>query len=232
MYKLSDIASIHSGKLFKNGVKDEKEGTPVVQIRDVAEGKSINWEQVARVKLERAPRHYLKNGDVVFLTKGIENHAVEIDGLKEEAIATSHFFYIRPKERIDSQFLALQLNSIRTKSYFRSCYKSGRKKHITKGDLLDTDINVPTMREQKEILRVERVLAKQSDLIISILEGNALLVESLLNNDDIDKALEPLIEDLELYREVLLSPEKLISLLSECSLRANQVVMKRRHEML
>jgi restriction endonuclease S subunit len=218
MYKLSDIASIHSGKLFKNGVKDEKEGTPVVQIRDVTEGKSINWEQVARVKLDRAPRHCLKNGDVVFLTKGIENHAVVIEGLEEEAIATSHFFYIRPGERVDSHFLALQLNSRRSKSYFRSCYKSGRKKHITKADLADMPISLPLISKQKGIVELENELSFQNQNLKHVIDANDMLLEALLGEIDIDTASEGLVTALEECSQKLFTPERLLAFLNKLML--------------
>jgi restriction endonuclease S subunit len=215
MYKLSDIASIHSGKLFKNGVNDEKEGTPVVQIRDVAEGKSVDWEAVARVKLSRFPRHYLKNGDVIFLTKGIENHAVVIEGLKEEAIATSHFFYIRPNEKIDSKFLAFQLNSRRSKSYFRDCYKSGRKKHITKVDLAGTPINLPVLREQIGFLGIEETLTHQNALLNTVIEANTKLIESLLYDDDVEGAVERLSITASEYLDKFLRPEQVIALIKK-----------------
>lgn len=215
MYKLSDIASIHSGKLFKNGVKDQKQGTCVVQIRDVAEGKSVDWGQVARVNLSRHARQYLKNGDVIFLTKGIENHAVVIDGLEEEAIATSHFFYIRPSEKIDSKFLALQLNSRRTKSYFRDCYKSGKKKHITKIDLAETPIHLPVLSEQKEILSVGETLIHQNALLNTVIEENSKLIESLLYDDEVDSAVEGLCVAASKCFDKLLHPEQIIALINQ-----------------
>jgi UDP-galactopyranose mutase len=77
----------------------------------------------------------LHDGDILFLAKGNLNKAVVVTGLSENAVASHHFFIIRPKQHVDSRFIAMALNNAAARGYFQSIARGESKKHITKQDL-------------------------------------------------------------------------------------------------
>jgi restriction endonuclease S subunit len=201
--KLSDISEIRVGALFKKGVIDEGKGIPVIQIRDVSQGLNVAWSEVPRVKFEVPPKNYLKNGDILFLAKGIENHAIVMKGLNEPIIATSHFIYIKPKSTVDSDFLALQLNSKRSEDFFKQHFRGSHKKHITKGDLSTLVISVPSLEIQRTIVKI----AEDYELTQKAFDKLNLLTEDLVDamTQEDNQALEINIEREELILNLVSS---------------------------
>lgn len=201
--KLSDISDIRVGTLFKKGVVDGEEGIPVIQIRDVSQGSNIAWSEVPRVKFDVPPKNYLKNGDILFLAKGIENHAIVMKGLKEPVIATSHFIYIKPNSNVDSEFLALQLNSKRSEEFFKQHFRGSHKKHITKGDLSTLVIALPSLEIQRTVVNI----AEDYEQTQKAFDKLNLLTEDLVDaiTQEDNQALEINIEREELIQNLVSS---------------------------
>lgn len=133
---LEEIAEISSGRGFKEALKLQGDGIYVVGMADVTgERDEIDWRHVKKADVVLRSHKTLKNGDILFLAKGSLHKAIVVTGLTESAVATNHFFIIKPKQDVDSRFLAMALNNATAQGYFRDVAKGETKKHITKHDL-------------------------------------------------------------------------------------------------
>lgn len=102
----------------------------------------------------RASREVVK-GDVVFSTVRpyLRNIAYITEDL-EDCIASTGFYICRCKEMLDSRFLYRMLCSDSVLNYYTSLMKGDNSPSIRKGEFEGLSINLPSLEEQKEIVRI------------------------------------------------------------------------------
>lgn len=150
---LKDIAEIRSGRGFKQGVGTAEGDVYVISMVDAKRGTyEINWSAVKKTAVPLRTHKSLQNGDIIFLSKGKFNHAIVIKGLDGMAIATHQYFIISPKAGIDSDFMAMQLNSEAANIYFKGNAKGDTKRHIPMTVLGDFIVSVIDLEQQKKVV--------------------------------------------------------------------------------
>lgn len=155
----------------------------------------------------RASRE-VRNGDVLFSTVRpyLKNIACITEDL-EDCIASTGFYICRCKELIDPKFLYRLLCSDTTLNYYTSLMKGDNSPSIRKGEFEGLVINLPSLEEQKEIVRIlDKILEEESKIeeLTSLEEQIEIIKKSVLakafrgklgtNCEDDESALEILKE--------------------------------------
>ncbi|KAI3349488.1 restriction endonuclease subunit S [Clostridium botulinum] len=113
----------------------------------------------------RASKEVIK-GDILFSTVRpyLKNIAYITEDL-EDCIASTGFYICRCKEILDSRFLYMMLCSDKVLNYYTSLMKGDNSPSIRKGEFEGLKINLPSVEEQKEIVRIlDKLLEDESKI--------------------------------------------------------------------
>lgn len=177
--KISQIAEIKSGFLFKEGVKPDKEGiVSVIQLKDIDENGILNTSDLQRITLENVDRNdFIAASDV--LIKAKTNHPVSalIKDILSNTIVTAHYFIIRIKVAdVLPGYLAWYLNQRPAQKYFGKNAGGTRIQVINKQVLGDLEIVIPDMETQKRIEKICELHQREQNLMDALKEKKHKLV--------------------------------------------------------
>lgn len=183
-----------SGELTKkwreeNGVSDDWEVVSIKNILNPMTTKKPNIEdktfryididaidnkkQVVRepklLEVAKAPSRAsreVREGDTLFsLVRPYLKNIAYIDKEFNDCIASTGFYVCRPNERILPKFLYNILCRDKTISFYTSMMKGDNSPSIRKGEFESLEISLPSIDEQKEMIKViDKLLEKERDI--------------------------------------------------------------------
>lgn len=173
MENLKKIANLISG--FQGKVS---EGTDFKQIKlkDVTKDGNINFEELDLFSYDKVNEKYiLKRNDIIIKAKSGDNTAALINEDVKNTVATSHFIIIRVKDEykneIDSEYLAMYLNSEHAQNYFTS-YREGVATPILKlKNLENLPVKKIDIKKQKELATIYRLLKEEKETMQKLIEA-------------------------------------------------------------
>ena len=201
MKRLKHISRLQTGiTLGKKYENKELETRPYIRVANVQDG-YLDLETIKEIELppEDAPRHELKDGDVL-MTEGGDFDKLGRGYVWENNIPgclhQNHIFAVRPlKDRLDSFFLAALMSSSHGKTYFTSTSQQTTNLATTNRTKLgDFPVPVPPNDEQTAIADfLDRETARLDALIEKKQRQMALLEEkrSALISHAVTKGLDP-----------------------------------------
>lgn len=182
-HKLGDLAEIRSGYLTREAVRNNPEGTHcLLQIRDFSRDRAtVNMIDLVRITPEtRSSGHPLQTGDVLFLAKGANNFAFAVSDLLAPTLAASHFFILRPKPAIRSDYLAWFLNHESTRALLTRLATTGAHMPIIRRDVLEAlDIPLPPVTIQKTIADLDSLRSQEQALLAELARKQQYLISSV-----------------------------------------------------
>jgi len=181
--RLLDLAEIHPGHLNRAKIEPNDEGSHLlVQGRDVEAGIQhcgdlclVQFDpQLSRRDI------LLRDGDIVFMTRGAKNYAALLVQVPESTLAAASFFVIRVEgEDAEPAYLAWYLNQPQTQHYFAQ--NSGRGVHmpvVRRAVLEGLSVPLPSLQTQKQIAELYRLSLEEQTLTRALLEKRAKLLEA------------------------------------------------------
>jgi len=181
--QLKELATINSGISFRGKVEGSANGeVGVIQVRDLADGYTRITSPGLRLRIEDVKsRHLLKEGDLLFLSKGSVNHSALYSGLPKLAVATSVFFIIRPgSSQVASKFLQWFLNQEKTQSYFKINQSGTYTPAVSKEVLGNLEIPLPDIMTQEKIAHLYSLEQKEQQLLSDIRDRRSIYLNSVL----------------------------------------------------
>jgi len=183
-YKLQDIAEIFTGYTFRNAIVHEPDGDiAIIQLKDL----SADYQQIESFNTFCLPfssyqKHLLQPNDIIFVSKGLNNFAIQFIQTYQKAIATATFIIIRPKNnQICSEYLTWYINQPAAQEQLHS-----GKEHrstvfsITIKTLAELSIEVPSLDKQRIIGKIATLNYQQKTLSIQLAEKRKTLLDNLL----------------------------------------------------
>jgi len=155
----SNIAFLFSG-IYANTSSSRGEAVYYLQGRHWDKNK--NWLRNVEPELrleDRFSRSYLKPGDLLIVSKGVDFFAVLYDGKYGPAIASSVFTVLRIKDTgtVLPAYLQWWLNHPNTAKKLTAASKGTSTPLITRDIIEKLEVQVPTMEKQTAILRLEQL---------------------------------------------------------------------------
>lgn len=183
---LINISTISAGYSFRGKIPELKNsGVYCVQMKDINETYNVNWSTVIETIVpSRQYQVSLQSGDILFAARGQRNYAALIDAeLKERlAIAAPQFFVIRLNvPDVLPEYIAWFLNQTIAQRYFLSNAEGSTTPSIRRQVLEATPIILPTLKQQKTIIELAKIIRKEKQLAHKIIANGELLMQTLLN---------------------------------------------------
>ena len=175
LIKLSDLVQIRAGYQTRKGVEPDPYGSHfILQIRDFNESRtSFDPANLARIEADSVNNEQiLRDGDVIFLSKGIRNFSFAPTNLPQPTLAASYFFILRPKSEIVPAYLSWFLNLDATKQLISKLASSGVHTPVVRRDVLEgLEIPVPEIESQQKIIELAGLMERQQELLVELAQA-------------------------------------------------------------
>ncbi|ENM5893583.1 restriction endonuclease subunit S [Vibrio mimicus] len=177
------LKQVGKGFNYGSSAKSKKEGSvPVLRMGNLQDGK-LDWSDLVYTSDESEIEKYkLEPGDVLFN----RTNSPELVGKtsiyrgEREAIFAGYLIKVQGTERLNSEYLNIQLNSPNARDYCWQVKTDGvSQSNINAQKLKAYEFNLPSIEEQEEIVRVVSELLAKSDLVKKQYEAAKLRVDKL-----------------------------------------------------
>ena len=131
----------------------------------------------------RASRETLENDTLFSMVRPYLKNVAFVDRSLSGCIASTGFYVCRPNDKIYPEYLYLLLCSSDTVNYTMKFMKGDNSPSIRKSDLENMPVNLPSILEQKEIVRIlYTIFEKEQDTqeLIDLIEKIDLMKKSIL----------------------------------------------------
>jgi len=191
--RLNKIAKIQSGYISRGRIDPREDGTCLLmQAKDVsADDLSYRTDALVRFRPTLSDKDwFLKPGDIVFMARGSRNYSVLMGDLPDSVLAAACFFVVRVSNSgILPEFLCWYLNQLPVNGYLRRF--SGRGVHmpvVKRAVLENIDIPLPTIKIQKQVSEIIKLLQKEQNLFKKLAEKRrnlmtGICLKATLNRD-------------------------------------------------
>ena len=179
MRLLGHIAKIRAGFPFRGRVEPDADGRHrVVQIKDVSEDGHVSFDGLLRTDVDGVKgEHFLRAGDVLFISRGTRRQAAAVDNYPGDVIASGQFFIIGPSPEVLPAFLAWYINRRPAQEYLTENAAGSNVQIITRPVLERLPIELPPLDTQRRIVDVYKLSLGEQSLLAAIAERRARLVE-------------------------------------------------------
>ncbi len=186
--RIKDIADIQIGFQFRKKPEMSSLGEyQVIQAKDI--DKLIGHSLVASSLYQLTPgrdatRYEVKDGDVIFMSKGRRNYASLVEGMYgRKTIATGIFFILKLKsEIIMPEFLVWIINQSLVQNVIANISKGSGIPFIARDDFANVSIDIPDMHTQEMIVKLDQLSQQEQLLLGQIREKRRTLVEAVMLN--------------------------------------------------
>ncbi|MBN1118659.1 MAG: restriction endonuclease subunit S [Bacteroidales bacterium] len=183
IYKLKNIVQeIKTGFSFRTKIIHDPEGNvAIIQFKDMTNNyKNIGEIDTWLKRKEFKSDHFLQKEDILFIAKGINNHAIVFD--KEyAAIASSVFFVIVvDKAKVLPGYLAWYMNQKPFQSEINSLRSGSSTLNINKKTLEEMSVVVPDMETQNIIVNIGHLAIREHKILTLLSEKRNQIVEQKL----------------------------------------------------
>jgi len=176
--KLKNISEIRFGL---NAKTNDREGILCLQGKDIEENRIEFKGKIFVDPAKCTTKDYLKPGNVLFSAKG-NRHVAAVWNRKEKAVATSTFLILSVNENeILPEYLAWYINQPKTQNYLKQIKKGGTISVVSKKEINDMDVNIPSMESQKKIIRIVNLENREQEILEEIKENRKHLIQGITN---------------------------------------------------
>jgi restriction endonuclease S subunit len=175
--RIADCADVRPGFSAKSAIENDPKGTlQVITAQHIAKGEVYCYDKDHSL-LITPPKFYEKYlvtaGDILFMSRGISNHAVLIESVPDPTIAPLSFFIMRPKQNVLSEYLVWYLNQDMMKGKLNEIRSGAGTPMISSKEFRELSIPLPPLTTQKKIAALWRLQMHEK-----------LLLQQLANETD------------------------------------------------
>ncbi len=166
MSRLKDHYKIISGYTFRDAIPETDDGNLyLLQAKKLSEHFFIKKELLPKIHMEKPNTEaYVWYNDVVLSSRGNIEASVIKSG-ETNILASSSVFIFRPVDQeIISDYLAVYFNSSKGQHELQRFFSTGSIQAITKSDLKEVRVPIPTIKKQKRIVNIHRNIFEQKQL--------------------------------------------------------------------
>ncbi len=172
--KIADCAEILPGYSLQVRAEHEPGGS-----HQVIMGKHLTNVEVYRysekhelcITPSRSLEKYrVQSGDVLFVSRGIRNHATLLKSVPEKTIASATFYIMHPREGIDPGYLAWCLNQAPIQARISQVRTGAGTPIVQRKIFADIKIPVPSMDKQKQLAALGSLMTKEQQLQQKLVE--------------------------------------------------------------
>lgn len=180
---LGVATEIRPGYSFRGSIEAVAEGEVLaVQMKDVDVEGGVAWTEAIRTSLPgRKEPHWLKEGDVLFVSKGTRFYAVCVDAPPAPAVCSPHFFHLRvaPHVPLVPAFLAWQINQQPFQRQLQQAAEGSSQLSIRRPVLESLTISVPPLTDQHRIVSLAELARHERRVLTALIHNRERQLQSL-----------------------------------------------------
>lgn len=123
----------------------------------------------------------LKENDLILAGKGLRFFAWPYKKEEGNCIASSLFYVIRPKEDVAAEYLAFYLNHPKVQHQLKLLSAGGSIPSLAKRELQNIEIDLPSKKQETEIIALNQLINRETQLIEQLLSHKKKLHREILN---------------------------------------------------
>ena len=172
--RIKDCAEVLPGYSAKTALVHDPAGSvQVVMAQHLTRGEAYHYIQ--EHKLLIAPprlyeRYLVESGDILFMSRGANNHAVPIESVPQPAIAPLTFYILKPKPGVVPAYLAWCINQEPFKAKLNEMRVGAGTPMIPRRELEEIEIPLPPVSVQQSIAKVAELQAREGVLLEQLAE--------------------------------------------------------------
>jgi hypothetical protein len=166
---------------FRSRLEHDARGSLiVVQMKDVDEANQLHIEDAVRVGLNDIREHHLlREGDLVFKSRGNSNSAAIVSPLPAPAVLAAPMLLIRPIKVLPA-YLYWYLNLPSTQSALAQEAKGTSVRMISKASLEDLETPIPSRQVQQLIAETAQLVTREQWLMKRLTQERRRLADGIL----------------------------------------------------
>lgn len=127
-----------------------------------------------------ADRYQVRQGDVLFLSRGQRAIAVPVLDSVEKTLASYYFYILRPDaERVTAEYLSWFINQPTAQSYLERRKLGSHIKMVPKASFEELEITVPPVATQRAIVELERLRQSEERAMARLADARRRLITGL-----------------------------------------------------
>ncbi|MFO0839586.1 MAG: restriction endonuclease subunit S [Phycisphaerae bacterium] len=184
--RIDELVDIQLGYQFRERLTMASDGThQVIQVKDInqyADHQLVPSNLYRVTPVRDAEKYVVRNGDVLFLSKGRRNSATLVEELSDSvpAIAAGYFFILRPQTgNLRSDYLAWAINAPPAQAFLQSVASGSAMPFVTRPAFESLEIDVPSLDRQRAIVELHRLARREHSLYGRLAELKSNLITEL-----------------------------------------------------
>ena len=169
--KLIALCDISTG--FQGKDKEGRYSYRQIKLKDVNQYEAIEYDMLDELgtDTEIPKSNLLKKGDILFKAKSGDNSVAIIEEVRDDLIASLHFFVLRVKEPglINPDYLVGFLNSKKMQQHLKSIAVGNTVPMVRRREISSLNIPLPPFQKQVEIGNFYRLLQQERRVLKEIL---------------------------------------------------------------
>lgn len=177
------LSGFFAGHSFRQKVENDPNGDLyVIQMKDLEHNYSTISVNLTKIKSEIiSNKSFLSKGDVLLITKGANNYAVEYKLDFEKVIAASAFFVLRPDQRkIIPAYLVWYINQTPVQQHLKASMAGTYIPNINKSAIEEIEIELPELNIQEIICRIDFLRKREYLLTEQLLSKREQFISNAL----------------------------------------------------
>ena len=178
---------ISSGYSFRGKIEDDPNGVlKVIQLKDLINEYTVIGDECYKVSAEGIKEKYiLKDGDILFISKGQNNNAVAFSSHNTQGtfIASSALFVIEVnRTEANPNYIAWYINQLPVQNYIKQNLTGTYTPTVNRKVVENIPIQLPALEEQTKIAALGNLAVQEKTLHTKILECREILINNQLLN--------------------------------------------------
>lgn len=181
--KIKEICKITTGYTFRAKIENDPQGCfAVIQTINIIND-TINYACLSKVNEPIKDNHILKDGDIIFRAKGVNNKAYLIANPPKNTLTSGQFMVIKGIIKdITPAYLAWCLNQKSAQQYFAANSAGNTVPNITKVALEELEIDIPPVEIQDKIVKLSNLQIQEKQIMQTLIEKKEQLISKCLEN--------------------------------------------------
>ena len=172
--RIADCAEILPGYSLQVRAEHQPGGShQVIMGKHLTKVEAYRYSEQHRLCItpSRSVKKYrVRSGDVLFVSRGVRNHAILLESVPEKTVATATFYILHPHESIDPGYLAWCLNQAPIQARIAQVRTGAGTPIVQRNIFADIKIPVPSMDEQKQLAALGNLMTQEQQLRQKLVE--------------------------------------------------------------
>jgi len=177
------LSGFFAGFSFRQKVENDPKGDlHVIQMKDLEHNYSNIGMNLTKIKSDKvSDKNFLQKGDVLLITKGANNYAVEYKHELKKAVAASAFYVLRPNQKkIHPSYLTWYINQSPVQQYFKANMAGTYIPNINKKTIEEIVVTLPPMEIQEIIVSLDDLRKQEFVLMTELIEKRKVFTAAAL----------------------------------------------------